>query len=942
MSAARRRPGTVEVPPTPLNATDATLWDIERNPALRTTIVAALVLDRAVARERLVNLMEAATRQVPRLRQRVVERRGGVGVPHWEIDPGFELAGHVRFVEVPGEVDEAVIAAVAEPMASAPFDRTRPLWECVHVAAPAGSAAVVLKVHHSLTDGVGGMGILDSILDRAADAPPRDLSRIPVPVPTTRHPERDLGRLVERAVSLPFDVAGAVVTTTFHPRRVADELWRGTRSAVRLLGPSSAPLSPLLVGRGLERRLAVGDIELERLRRAASRHDCTVNDAFFAGVVGGLADYHRELGTPTERLRVTMPVSFRRAGHAGGGNQWAPVRFVVPADIGDPLERMYAMSELVRSRKSEPAISFSQRLAGLVQVLPSVLSSSVVAGMVHGVDATLTNVPGLTMPHFLGGASVDRVYAFAPAGGAALNISLVSHVDTACIGTLCDADAVTEPALLHELVVAGLDEVVDAADRRRPSRSVPARPLPPAPRSDRLTALDAGFLRLESADTPMHLGAVFVLDGDPLRDTGGALRVDEIERHVDARVRRVPQLTRRVAEVPLGLGRPLWVDDESFDIRQHLFVTAVDPPGDRLAFLDRCTELLREPLDRSRPLWQLWLIDGLADGRVGIVEKLHHALVDGIGGVDIASALFDVEPDVDVDTPVRTRVAPAPSSVRLLAGAVAGQLADPARTAGRIVAATWRAPGTVAAQVASVAGAARELARPGAHTPRTSFNRHVGPDRVVRTVEIGLAEVRAIGAPAGATVNDVVLAAVTGGVVAWMDEHGEHPPELHAVVPVSVRGRDDRSLGNHVGAVLVALPVGERDPLRRLQVVEMHMRRLKAAHEGQGAAAVLDTLDHVPGIDRLVGRLVAAQPFANLVVTNVPGSPVPLHLLGARIDEMIPVVPLGPGLGLGIAILTYAGRMTISLAADPALCPDVDRLAEAVTAALAELAAATA
>lgn len=932
----------MEVPPTPLNPTDATLWDIERNPALRTTIVAAMLLDRPVERSRLVNLLEAASRQVPRLRQRVVERRAGVGVPHWEIDPDFDVVDHVRFVEVPAEVDEAVIAAVAEPMASAPFDRTRPLWECVHVAAPAGRAAVVLKVHHSLTDGVGGMGILDSILDRTADAPPRDLSRIAVPVPANGHPDQERGRLVERAVTVPFDVAGAVATTTFHPRRVADEVWRGTRSAVRLLSPSTAPLSPLLVGRGLERRLGAGDLELERLRRAASRHDCTVNDTFFAGVVGGLAAYHRELGSPTERLRVTMPVSFRRAGHAGGGNQWAPVRFVVPADIDDPLERMYAMSELVRSRKSEPAISFSQRLAGLVQVLPSMLSSSVVAGMVHGVDATLTNVPGLTLPHYLGGASVDRVYAFAPAGGAALNISLLSHVGTACIGTLCDAAAVTEPALLHELVVAGLDEVVRAAEDRRPSRTATARPLPPAPRSSRLTALDAGFLRLESADTPMHIGAVFVLDGEPLRDADGALRIDDIMRHVDARVRRVPQLTRRIAEVPLGLGRPMWVDHESFDIGQHLHVTTVDPPGDRLAFLDRCADLLRGPLDRSRPLWQLWLVDGLDDGRVGIVEKLHHALVDGIGGVDIAAALFDVEPDAGVDTPVRTRMSPAPSSARLVADAVAGQLTDPARTAGRVVAAAWRAPDAMAARVGSVVGAARELARPGARTQRTPFNRQVGPDRVVRTVEIGLDEVRAIGAPAGATVNDVVLAAVTGGVVAWMDEHGEHPPELHAVVPVSVRRSDDRTLGNHVGAVLVALPVGEPDPRRRLHLVETHMKRLKAAHEGEGAAVVLDTLDHVPGVDRLVGRLVTAQPFANLVVTNVPGSPVPLHLLGARIETMIPVVPLGPGLGLGIAILTYAGRLTISLAADPALCPDVERLADAIGAELAALAAATA
>ena len=934
--------------PTRLNPTDATLWDIERNPALRTTIVAAMVLDRPVDPERLVELLEAASRRVPRFRQRVVANPGGVGPPHWELAADFDVHQHISFVDAQGVVDQAAIAAVAEPMASSPLDRERPLWECTYIGGATGPSAVVLKVHHSLTDGVGGIGMLDVILDRDRDAPAPDLSSIATPRPAARPGPSagDVASTVARAVTLPVQAMSVAAKTAGHPLGSAQGAFRGARSAARLLAPTSAPLSPLMTGRGVDRRTGTSEHDLERLHRAAAVHGCTINQAFIAASVGGIAAYHRELGSPIDRLRVTMPVSLRRADHAAAGNQWAPVRFVVPTDIDDAVERMSAMRELVLTSRREPALSFSQSLAGLVQVLPSALSSGVVGGMMRGVDVTMTNVPGLTEPHYLGGASVERIFAFAPTAGASLNIGLVSHLGTACIGTLMDAAAVSEPELLTGLIADGVEELIRAAERTPPApRPVGdhERSTLPAPESpERLSALDTGFLRLETAKTPIHIGAAFVLDGTSLRDDDGAIRIDDARRHVEARIQSVPRFTRRISEVPLGLGRPLWVDDEGFDISRHVRLTTVAPPGGRQELLDRCAELFTERLDRDHALWELWLIDGLADGRVGIVEKVHHALIDGVSGVELAAAVFDLTPDARADTPRPMQRAPGPSAFARLTGAVAEQLTDPLALARRTAATLWTAPEQLVDQAVGLAAAARDLTRQDALAPPTPFNREVGPRRALRAVTLDLASIDRIRGPLHATLNDVVLTTVAGALRRWFDAEGEAAVDVHVLVPVSTRhGAMQHEPGNRVGGVLVSLPVGEPDPVRRLQIVQHRMLRLKANHEGEGAALLLDALDHVPAIGYgVLSRLVAAQPLVNVVVTNVPGPRDPLSFLGATIEQMIPVVPLGPGLGLAIAALSYVDRLTVSLFADPDACADLDVLAAAVDDEFAALAAA--
>jgi WS/DGAT/MGAT family acyltransferase len=925
------------VPPSRLNPTDAALWDIERNPTLRTTIVGVLMLDRPVDPARLRDVIEVATRRIPRLRQRVVAHTAGVGTPHWELVADFDLDDHVRVVSAPAGVDDAAVAAVAASLASDPFRRDRPLWELVYLDPPAGRSAAILKVHHSLTDGVGGIGLLDVMLDRDRGAPHADPDTVPLPVPGRRPAPTDeeRGERVRRVVDLPWDAASAATTAVFHPVRTASGSWEAVRSAGRLLAPSAAPLSPLLTGRGMERSASMAHVDLVRLHDAAARHGCTINHAFFAAAIGGIGAYHRAMGSDLRQLRVTMPVSFRRAKNVAAGNQWAPVRFVVPADIADPVDRMLAMRTLVVSSRREKALSFSHSLAGLVQVLPSVLSAGVVGGMMHGVDVTLTNVPGLAEPHFLAGAAVERIHAFAPTAGAALNIALVSHLGTGCVGTLSDAAAVADPGLLAASIDEALDEVVAAAERapatsRRDDSSTP----PPAGRrTDRLTALDTGFLRLETPESPMHIGGALVVDGAPLRDQSGRIRIDDIRAHVEARLQGLPRFRRRIAEVPLGLGRPLWVDDEQFDVARHVRVVDAPPPGETQDLLDLCARLYAVPLDRAHPLWDLALVDGLANGRVGIVERVHHALVDGVGGVELAAAIFDLEPADVPDRPDRTvRAVSPPGAPRRLVDAVVEQALDPIAVARSVAGAAW-SPRRTIDHVGSAAAAARDLLGP--RPPRAPFNRPPGRRRALRAVSLPIADVRAVGAAAGgATLNDVVLVTVAGGLRRWFDAEGIPPIDVHVLVPVSTRVHAlGDGPGNQVGAVLVELPVAEPDVRRRLELVHERMLRLKLAHEGEGSARLIEALDHLPApwYPPLI-RLVAGQSVVNAVVTNVPGPPVPLYFLGGRIERIVPVVPLGAQLSLGLAVLSYCDELVISLFADPEAFDDLDELAAGVGA----------
>ncbi len=458
--------GGVEHGPSPIGSetmgpADAVLWDIEHDPVLRSTITAVAVFDRVPDWDRLSARLAHAVTEVPRLAQRVVNVPLGLGPPRWVPDPEFDLSFHLRRVRAPGHRDLAAVLELAQPIAATPFDRSRPLWEFTLVEGMAdGRAALIQKVHHSLTDGVGGvqlaLALLDDRPDTPLDPPPGAVRHPPVGVPG------GLEMLGRTAIEQGIGVVRAVASLPAAVRDVAPRTRALVPSTVRLLRPISAPASSVLRGRSVGRRLAVIEIPLEDLRAAARAGGASINDAFLAAVVGGLARYHAHHGAAMDELRINMPVNVRVADDdVGVGNRFTPARFAVPGDIDDPVERMHRLGALARAWRDEPAMAFSDTMAAALELLPVPVTAAVFRALLANVDVVCSNVPGLPGRCWIAGAEMVREYPFAPPAGAALSVTLMSHGETACIGIACDAAAVHDPAILSTCLAEGLSEIVD-------------------------------------------------------------------------------------------------------------------------------------------------------------------------------------------------------------------------------------------------------------------------------------------------------------------------------------------------------------------------------------------------------------------------------------------------------------------------------------------------
>lgn len=457
---------------------------------------------------------------------------------------------------------------------------------------------------------------------------------------------------------------------------------------------------------------------------------------------------------------------------------------------------------------------------------------------------------------------------------------------------------------------------------------------------DRLSALDSSFLHLERLETPMHVGAVAIFEGGPFFDESGRFRLAAVRRLVASRLHLVPRFRKRLVHVPFEQGRPIWADDPRFDIGYHVRLTALPHPGTRDQLLALTSRIQAQLLDRSRPLWELWFVEGLEGGHVGLIQKTHHALVDGVSGVDVATVLLDFTPDATVLEPPRWVVEPTPNPARLLVDTLVERATEPAeiaRTIRRIVTSPRRA----LEQTGRLGRAFGTVVEQRHLAPRTSLNVSVGRTRGFQGVRVSLDDVKAIRAALGGTVNDVVLAGVTGGLRRFFEHRGEQlsSPDLRALCPVSVRdGSEHMQLGNRVSAMFVDLPVGLADPRARLDAIRSRTHHLKEREQAVGAAFLVD-LTHfaAPTLIGLAARLAQRQPFFNLVVTNVPGPQVPLYCMGARMLEAYPVVPLTRNLSLGIAILSYCGALHFGLYVDADAVPDVDVLASGIEDAFAEL-----
>jgi diacylglycerol O-acyltransferase len=450
-------------------------------------------------------------------------------------------------------------------------------------------------------------------------------------------------------------------------------------------------------------------------------------------------------------------------------------------------------------------------------------------------------------------------------------------------------------------------------------------------RLERLTASDLFLLLWDDYGWSGDIGALALLDGTSLFDRDGRVRIDAVRRQLEPRLHLVPRFRQRLYRPRRGLGWPLWVDAPSFDLADHIRVHPVAAPGDQAQLLQACQELARRRLDPARPLWELWLLPGLPERRVGAFLKLHHAFADGAAGVAAFGALLDLT--ADAPTPVAPPWTPTPiptagellrdnlrRRVQGLERALLG-LAHPSRTLRRARRAwpAWR----------------EFLAEQRA--PRTSLNRPIGADRRLAIVRSHLDLAKQIAHAHHATVNDVVLAAVAGGLRQLLASRGEPVDRLalRAMVPISLhQEQPGQAQGNQDGWMIVPLPLGEPDPVRRLQLIAAQTAERKHKARPQTGSGISASLL----FQRAFLRGFAHQRLMNTSVTNVPGPPVPLYLAGARLLELFPMVSLIGNLTLVVAVFSYAGQLNLTAVADQDTCPDVEVFAQGVRSALDDLA----
>ena len=454
-----------------MTESDAFSWYMEQDPGLRSTVVAVAWLEQVPPWEELGRRLEAATRLVPAFRRRALEAPGRLAPPRWATDPGFDLRWHLRRVAAPEPRDRDTVLEMARLAATTGFDRTRPLWEFTLVEGLAdGSAALVMKFHHALTDGIGGVRLAYYLVDDVPSAASDTTMPAAPPGEELAAPALVLGALANRTGELAGRISKALRWAPStggrllaHPLRTSTSLARTAASVARTVAPVRRTLSPVMVRRGPGRRLHELEVPLDELHGAAARAGGTVNDAFMAAVTGGLRRYHEHHGVELGDLMVTMPISLRRPTDPPGGNRITLMRFVVPAGIPDPLERIRALDGRCRAARDERSLALTDEIASALNLLPA----PVVGSMLKHVDFLASDVPGFPAPVYLCGSRVTGYTPFGPTIGAALNATLFSYDGRCCIGVTVDTDAVPDDDLLIRCLAEGLAEVTAAG--RRPA-----------------------------------------------------------------------------------------------------------------------------------------------------------------------------------------------------------------------------------------------------------------------------------------------------------------------------------------------------------------------------------------------------------------------------------------------------------------------------------------
>jgi len=455
---------------------------------------------------------------------------------------------------------------------------------------------------------------------------------------------------------------------------------------------------------------------------------------------------------------------------------------------------------------------------------------------------------------------------------------------------------------------------------------------------DRLSALDAAFLDMETAEVHMHVGAVAIFDGEGLLGPDGGLDIERVRAAADPILRASPRFRQRLEHVPL-LGHPVWVDDDRFNPLYHLRHTALPAPGDERQLQRLAGRIFSQQLDRGKPLWEMWFVEGLEGGRFAAISKIHHCMVDGISGIDLLQALVaDGEGAERRPRERRWLPRPRPLGARLLAEELTRRASAPWRAAGELAEAA-RHPGVAWSAVREVtsglADATRAVLHPATPTP---LNSDIGPYRRFDWARTPLDGVKEVRRRLGGTVNDVVLAAVAGALRRYLRSRGVavRGLDFRVLVPVNVRAPDERGeLGNRVAFVVAPLPLAESSPTRRLLRIAETTAALKRGGQRRGTELLEKLGDWTfPSLVSRYARLGAATGAFNLVVTNVPGLPRSARLLGARLLELYPLVPLYTRQALGIALVSYDGTLHWGFHGDWEALPDLHDLVEDVKAEL--------
>ncbi len=433
----------------------------------------------------------------------------------------------------------------------------------------------------------------------------------------------------------------------------------------------------------------------------------------------------------------------------------------------------------------------------------------------------------------------------------------------------------------------------------------------------------------------MHVGALVIFEGP-------APSHDEFSRHIQSRLRLVPRYRQKLAIPRFEMGRPFWVDDPSFNIDYHVRHTALPKPGSDDQLRQLAGRIFSQRLDRSKPLWEVWLIQGFEGDKFAVISKTHHALVDGVSGVDIATVLFDLQPVPPEVTEEDDWVpSPAPSDVDLVAEGIKGLVRTPLSLAGRAIGAV-SSPGRSLEQAREAAEGLGEIVWAGMNpAPDVPLNVPIGPHRRVRWVQSRLSDFKEIKDSLGGTVNDAVLAVVAGALGRWLGTRGVRTEglELRALVPVSIRAQDERgALGNRIAAMRGPLPVYVKDPVERLQQVQESMGNLKQSKQALGAEVIAGLTDFAPPtLLAQASRLNFSTRLFNLIVTNVPGPQFPLYLLGREMLEIVPIAFLPENHALAIAIMSYNGKVDFGLLADYDAMTDLEDFGTMLEDSLAEL-----